>query len=112
MHDDIGAVLERAAEDRRGHGVVDDQRHAVAVGGCGQRGDIDDVAGRVADGLAEHRLGTFVDQRLEGGDVVVGGEARGDALARQGVGQQVVGAAVQFGHRDDVVAGLGDGLMA
>ena len=65
MHDDVGAVLERAAQVRRGHGVVDDQRHAVACAICGQRGDIGDVAQRVADRLAEHRLGSLVDQRVE-----------------------------------------------
>ncbi|MNZ66269.1 hypothetical protein D3C78_844880 [compost metagenome] len=110
VHHDVGAVLERPAEDRRGHGVVDDQRHAVAVRGVGQGLQVDDVAGRVADGFAEHRLGALVDQRFQCGDVVMGCEARLDAEARQGVRQQVVSPAIQLGHRDDVVAGLGDGL--
>ena len=110
MHDDVGTVLEGAAEDRRGHRVVDNQRHAVAMRGVGQGLDIDDVAGRVADRFAEHGLGLVVDQRFQGGNVVVRGEAGLDAEARQGVGQQVVGAAIQLGHRDDVVTGFGDGL--
>ncbi len=110
VHDDVRAMLERSAEHGRGDGVVDDQRHAVAVRGFGQGGKVDDVAGRVADGLAEHRLGALVDQRFQGGDVVVGGEAHLDALARQGMGEQVVSAAVELGHRNDVVADFGDGL--
>jgi hypothetical protein len=35
------------------------------------------------------------------------GEAHLDALARQHVGEQGVGAAVELRHGDDVVAGLG-----
>ena len=30
MHDDVGAVLDRAQQDRRRDRIVDDQRHAVA----------------------------------------------------------------------------------
>ena len=82
--DDVGAVLERPAEHRGGYRVVDDQRHAVAVSGVGQCLQVDDVARRVADGFAEHGLGPLVDQRFQGGDVVVGGEARLDADAWQG----------------------------
>ncbi len=110
MHDDVGAMLERPAEHRRGDCIVDDQRHTVAVRGFGQGGEIDDIARRVADGFAEHRLGATVDQRFQGCDVIVGGETHLDALARQGVGKQVVGAAIELGHRDDVVAHFGDGL--
>jgi hypothetical protein len=55
-------------------------------------------------------LGTAVDQLLEGLRVAVVGEAHLDAVLRQGVGEQVVGAAVERAGRDDVVAGLGDGL--
>ncbi|MCY1425350.1 hypothetical protein D9M71_411370 [compost metagenome] len=82
----------------------------MAVGGLGQRSDINDIAGGIADGLAEYRFGTRVDQRFEGGDIVMGREAGVDSHAWQGVRQQVVGAAVQLGHRDDIVAGFGDGL--
>ena len=38
------------------------------------------------------------------------GKTHGDAELREGVRKQVVGAAVQSGGRDDVVAGLGNGL--
>lgn len=110
VHDDVRTVLERPAEDRRGHGVVDDQRHAMAVRSRSEGSQVDDIAGWVADGLAEHRFGALVDQRFEGGDVVMGGEAGLDAEAWQCVGQQVVGAAVELGHRDDIVANLGHGL--
>ena len=43
------------------------------VGGGGPRVEVNHVEGRVADRLAEHRLGALVDQRFQRGDVVVGG---------------------------------------
>ena len=110
MDDDVGAVFERPAEDGRRHRVVDDQWDAVTVRGVSQRLEIDDIAGRVADGLAEDCLGLVVDQRFQRGDVIVGGEAHLDALTRQGVGEKVVGAAIELGHRNDVIARFSDGL--
>src|SRR5690606_38355927 len=104
MHDDVGAPFDGAAQGGRGHRVVHDQRHAVAVGGFGQGLDVDDVACRVADGFAEHRAGAFVDHGLQGGDVVVGREADFQALARESVVEQVVGAAVELAGGDDVVS--------
>ena len=106
MHDDVGAVLKGAAQARRRHGVVHNQRHAAPVAGVGHRLQVGDVARRVAERLAEHGLGVFVHVR---GDVIVLGETHADAEARQGVGEQVVGAAVEAAGGDDVVAVLGDG---
>ncbi|MNS70297.1 hypothetical protein D3C72_1036390 [compost metagenome] len=74
-----------------------------------QRGDVGDVAQRVADRLREDGLGAVVDQRFESGHVAGVGEARGDAVLRQRVRKQVVGAAVQRAGRHDVVARFGDG---
>ena len=76
----------------------------MAVRNLGQRGDVGDVAQRVADGLGKDGLGTVVDQRLERCRVARVGKARGDARQRQRVREQVVGAAVQRAGRDDVVA--------
>ena len=110
MDHDVGAVLERPAQNRRGHGVVDDQWHAMAVRRISQSLQVDDVASRVADRLAKYRLGAAVDQRFKRGDVVMGGKAHFNSGAWQGVGKQVVAAAVELGHRDDVVAHFGQGL--
>jgi hypothetical protein len=110
MHHDVGAVLDGPAQVGRGHGVVHDQRDAVGVGDGGQGLEVGDVAQRVADRFAVDGLGAGVDQRREGGRVAVVGKAHLDAELGQGVGEQVVGAAVQRGGRDDVVAGFGDGL--
>ena len=109
VDDDVGAELERPDEVRRRDGVVDDQRDAVAVRDRGDGLDVEDVALRVADGLAEERLGVVLHQRLPGLRVVrVLDEGDRDAELGQRVVQQVVGAAVQRGGGDDVVAGLGE----
>jgi len=110
MHHDVGAVLERAQQERCGHGVVDDQRHARGMRDLGDRSDVGDIAARVADGFDEHRLGAVVDQRGERGRVGRIGKARLDAVLRQRVRQQVEAATVERTGGDDVVAGLGDGL--
>ena len=62
MHDDVCAKLERPAQERCRHRVVDDQRNAMAVGDLTPFRDIDDIAGRVADRLTEQRTGIVVDQ--------------------------------------------------
>ena len=54
VHDDVGAVLDRPAQVRRRERVVDDQRHAARVRDLGERGEVGDVAVRVADRLGEH----------------------------------------------------------
>ena len=108
MHDDVGAVVERLEQDRRRDRVVDDQRHAVAVRDLGQRLDVADIAGGIADGLGEHRLGVLVDQPLDRVGLVAVGEASGDALARQNVAEQRVRRAVELRHGDDVAAVIGD----
>ena len=110
MHDDVGAMLDGAAQIGRSDGIVDDQRNAVRVGDVRQTADVGDIAARVADRLAEHGFGFFVDQLAEGIRIAVVGEADFDAVLRQGVGKEVVGAAVKRAGRDDVVARLGQGL--
>ena len=90
MHDDVRAVVDRPHQDRRGYGVVDDQRHAVPMRHFGQRLDVADVAGRIADALAEHRAGVLVDQGLDIGRPVAGGE-RPWIPAREGRGEEAYG---------------------
>ena len=103
-------MLDGAQQVGAGHGVVHDQRHAVGMGHVGQRADVGHVAQRVADGFAEHRLRALVDQLAEAGRVARVGEAHLQALLREGVGEQVVGAAVERAGAHDVVARLGNRL--
>lgn len=97
MHDDVCAKLDRLAQDRRGDGVIHHQRYAAGVGSVGQGLQVDDIAGRVADTLAVHQLGVFVDQFGDGLGRVIAGKAHVDAEAGQQVGEQGVSAAVQLG---------------
>ena len=110
MDHDVGAMLERAQQVWRGYRVIDDQRHAVLVRHGSDLLDVGDIAQRVADRLDEHGLGALVDEGGERRRIGRIGKARGDAELRQRVRKQVVRAAVQGGGRDDVVAGLGNGL--
>jgi hypothetical protein len=109
VHDDVGTVFERPAEVGRGDRIVDDQGDAVPVRNFRQLLEIGDVAQRVADRFAVQGLGLLVDQLFEAGRIGVIGEAHFEPVLRQGMGEEVVGAAVQGRGRDDVVAGLADG---
>ena len=108
MNGDIGAVIERLQQDRRGDRIVDDQRHAMTMRDPGQRLDVADVAGGIADRLREHRLGVFVDQPFDRIGLVALRETPGDALARQDVAEQSVRGAVELRNGDDVAAGVGE----
>ena len=104
VDDDIGAVFDRAQQDRCRHRIVDHQRHAVPCRDLRQRRNIADVAGRIADALAEYRTRVVVDQLFDRGCGIVFGEADGDALPRQDVREERVGGAVELRDRDDVAA--------
>ncbi|MNY04967.1 hypothetical protein D3C86_1376700 [compost metagenome] len=119
VDDDVGAVLDGAGQVGGRHGVVDDQRQPLRVGRVGQGGEVHHIAQRIADGLAEDRLGPLIGVGGDGGDVVGVDEAHLDAVLGQGVGEQVVGAAIEGPRGDDVVArfsngqnGVGDGRHA
>ena len=107
--DDVGAVLDRPQQVRGGQRVVHDQRHAGLVGGVGDGAHVQDVPARVAEGLAEERLGVRPDGGAPGLEVVrVGHERRLDADLGEGVLEQVLRAAVEAGRGDHVVAGAGE----
>ena len=110
VYDYVGAVFDGLAEYRGSDRVVDDERHATGVGCLGQRGQIDDVARRVADALAVDRLGLVVDKGGDGFGAVILGEAHLDPETRQHVGEQGVGAAIELGCGDNVVTGGGQRL--
>ena len=106
---DVGAPLEGTAVDRRGERVVHDQRHAVGVSRSGEAFDIEDRECRVGDGLAEHALGVGSERRLEFFVARVRRhEGALQAHAAHGVGEQVVGAAVDGGACHHVVSRAGD----
>src|SRR5690606_32351820 len=106
---DVGAELERPAQVRRGEGRIHHQRQVGIVGGGRYCGDVEHLEPRVAEDLGEHQLRVRPNGGGEGRRIARVDERRLDAEARQRVGQQVVGAAVQRSRRYDVIAGAGDG---
>ena len=109
MGDDIAAKLKRTAQNRRGEGVVDHQRHAVRVGDAGQALDIAHQQGGVGHRFAKHKAGAPVKQ---GVNFLVGGfggeKARFNAKPLERKGKQVDRAAVNGRGADDVVPRRGD----
>ena len=103
-------MLDRAEQSRRGHGVVHHQRQALCVGGLGKGAHVHHINRRIADGFAIHqpcaRIGHFGD--LFGAVGV--DKAHFYALARQVVGEEIIGAAIERFGSDDVVARFHQGL--
>jgi len=104
LPDEVGAVVERAAEVRGRERVVDEQRDAVVVGDVGDPLDVGRDQGRVPDGFEVDVGGVFVDRLRVPLVVERVDEPRRDPAPLDGVGEIRVGAAVQRRRRDDVVA--------
>ena len=104
VHHDIGAVLDRAAEIGRGHGVVDHQRNAGFVRDGRDLFDIEDVHARIGDGLAIDRARVRRDGFAEVFRVVRLHEFDVDAQAAEADVELRVGAAVERAGGDDLVA--------
>ena len=113
VDDDVRAVLDGADQVGRAEGVVHHQGQAVLVGHLGHGVDVGDVTVGVAQGLNVDGLGVS-------GWMALSTSARswmftkigGNAEAGQGVGQQVVAAAVDGLLGDKVAAVLSQGLHA
>ena len=104
VHDDVRAVLDRPAEGSRAEGVIHHQRNAGVVRDCRQGLEVRHVEPRIADGLDVEQAGARVDGGADLVEVVDVHEPGRDAPLGQGVGEQVVGAAVERLRRDQVVA--------
>jgi hypothetical protein len=96
MHHDVGAPLDGPAKDGRGGGVVEHEGHA---GGAGDGGDLlngEDVEARVAQRLAVEELRVGPERAAERLGVFRVDERDLDPEPRQGVVEEVVGAAVEL----------------
>ena len=108
IHHDIGAELDRAAEERRRKGVVDQQRNLRVMRDLRDIRNIQHLKPGIADGLADHKPRIRLDRGAEFIERARLDEGRRDAEARQRVRQQIDGAAIERGGGDDVVAGIED----
>ena len=98
MNGDIGAVVERLQQDRRGDRVVDDERDTMTMCDLRQRLDIANIAGGIADRLRKHRPGVVVDQPFDGVCLVATSKAGGNTLTRQDMTEQGMRGAVELRH--------------
>ena len=106
VHDDVGAVLDRAQQIRRREGRVHDQRHPVRVGDRGDPGDVEDDVGRVAHRLPEQGARGRAEQRAPGVEVGrVVDEVHLDAEAGEVLHEQPPRPLVDRSGRQQVVAG-------
>ncbi len=110
MHDDVGAMLQRADEVGARHGVVDDQRQTVAVGDLGDGLDVDKGAAGIGKALDVDGLGLVID--LGGEAFRVGGIGPADLPAEvlEGMAELVDRAAIELFRRDEVIARLHQGV--
>ena len=110
VHDDVGSVVERAAEvAARTERVVDNDRQPVAVGDVGDGLEVGDVVPGIPDRFEIDGPGVVVDERGDRVDVVAVGELHVDAQPREGDLELVVGASVQVARRYDVAARAHEG---
>ena len=108
VRDDVGAPLKGTAHHGRREGVVDHQRHAVVMCSLGKALNIEHGKGGVCDRLAKDELGIGLKGCLELLIGAVGGDERaGNAHAAHGVGEQVIGTAVNGRASDHMIAGTG-----
>jgi hypothetical protein len=105
MHDEIGAVIERALQIGGDEGRIDHQRQPVVMGDGGEGRKIGHFQSRIAQAFGEDEPRLRPDRPGEGARVARIDETGGDAKARQGQLQQVDRAAIKRIRRHDMSAG-------
>ncbi len=103
---DVGAPLERAAQDWTGERVVDDQGDVMLTGDGGEHLEVDHQPAGVGEALGEDELGAGRDGSADGGLVPGVDQAAVPAEPRERVAELSERAAIQESRGDEVVAGL------
>src|SRR3984885_13850827 len=107
FHHNVGSPLDGTAKNRGSGRVVDHQRHTLLVRDAGQFLNVGDVELGVTQGLSVYSPRFLVNGRPQAVKVVSIDKAYIDAQARQGVVEEVVGAAIEGSGGDDLVSGAG-----
>src|SRR5215469_12496330 len=107
MDDDIGAVLKRPQQDRRGDSVVDDEGDAMLVRDSGQPFEIAYVSSGIANALAKQCTCLAIDKSFKSGRLIALRESRADPELREDVCKQRVSCAVELRDRNDVLTAAG-----
>ena len=110
MYHDISTILNRTNQVRSTKGVIDYQRQAVLVGNLCHCLNIRNIAVRIAESFQIYCLGVRLDSGLYLLQVVGIHKGSLDAIARQGMCQQVEAAAVDGLLGNDVVTFPGKSL--
>ena len=109
MCDDVASPLKRAAVDWRGECVVNNQRHTVLMGYACEFLDVEHLASRIGDSLAEHGLGIRAERLL---DFLIRGilidKCALDAQFLKRDTEEIKCATVNLVRCDDMVARLAD----
>ena len=109
MGDNVGAPFKGAAVDRGSKGIINNQRHAMRVGGMGKLLDIQHGEGRVGDCLAKNRLGVGAEGGLQFlGSAVRIDESKVDPHLFHCHRKQVIGSPIDRSGRNHMIATVGD----
>ena len=100
----VGAEREGLHQVRRGEGRVHQQRQFRVVRDRRDRGDVEHVQARIAEGLTENEPGVRLQRPAEILRISWRDKSRLDPEALERVGEQVVRAAVERRRGDDVAA--------
>lgn len=104
MHHNVRPVVDRPAEiPARPEGVIDHDRHARLVRDRDNGLEVRHVVARVADALDVDRFRPVIDQAVKLVGLVTLDELGGDAQAREGDFELIVGPPVQIARADDVI---------
>ena len=116
MHHDVGTVLNGTDEIGSAKGIVDDEGDMVAMSDFCQAVDIYHVGVGVAEGLGIECLGLRLDGSLNGLEVAHINDGVLDALAGEGMGDEVERATIEVvgshqvvARQQDILQRIGDG---
>ena len=110
MNDDVGTVLDRTDLYRGCEGVIDDEREVMLVCDLYPLIEVEDLTVRVTEGLGIEGLRVRLDGSLDLLVVVRIYERGRYAVVGKGMGEVVVGSAVDVLRGNDVVTGMRNGL--
>ncbi|MPM14933.1 hypothetical protein SDC9_61297 [bioreactor metagenome] len=109
VDDNVSPPLKRAAVDGSGKRVIDDEWHAVSVGGGCKPFNVQHGKGRVCNRLPEHRLCVGPESGLK---LLIGAlgihKGKFNAHTAHGDCEKIVGAAINAGGGHHMVTGRAD----
>ena len=106
VHHEVGPERERPLQVRARERVVDDHDQAARVGGGRDQRQVDDLERGIGRALDDQHAAALAGDAVDAGQLGERHEPRADPEARQRVGQQAHGPAVERGAAEHLVARL------